>query len=111
MKIFSRASFVGILLTTVAPVVTLAATPADTLVIAQNIDDIVSIDPAEAYEFSSGEYVTQTYDRLVQYEAEDTKKAGRRARRLLGCRRCGEDDRFHAARRRQVHFGQSPGRG
>lgn len=74
MKIFSRASFVGILLTTVAPVVTLAATPADTLVIAQNIDDIVSIDPAEAYEFSSGEYVTQTYDRLVQYEAEDTKK-------------------------------------
>lgn len=29
-----------------------AATPADTLVVAQNIDDIVSIDPAEAYEFS-----------------------------------------------------------
>lgn len=51
-----------------------AATPADTLVVAQNIDDIVSIDPAEAYEFSSGEYVTQTYDRLVQYDAPDLKK-------------------------------------
>jgi len=50
-----------------------ADTPADTLVVAQNIDDIVSIDPAEAYEFSSGEYVTQTYDRLVQYDAADTK--------------------------------------
>ena len=50
-----------------------ADTPADTLVIAQNIDDIVSIDPAEAYEFSSGEYVTQTYDRLVQYDAPDPK--------------------------------------
>jgi len=49
-----------------------AETPADTLVVAQNIDDIVAIDPAEAYEFSSGEYVTQVYDRLVQYDAEDT---------------------------------------
>ena len=39
----------------------------------QNIDDIVAIDPAEAYEFSSGEYVTQTYDRLVQYDAPDVK--------------------------------------
>ena len=45
-----------------------AATPASTLVVAENIDDIVSIDPAEAYEFSSGEYVTQTYDRLIQYD-------------------------------------------
>ena len=53
---------------------TRAATPADVLVVAQNIDDIVSIDPAEAYEFSSGEYVTQTYDRLVQYDAPDVKK-------------------------------------
>jgi len=52
----------------------LAATPADVLVIAQNIDDIVAIDPAQAYEFSSGEYVTQVYDRLVQYDAEDTTK-------------------------------------
>lgn len=51
----------------------LAETPADVLVVAQNIDDIVSIDPGEAYEFSSGEYVTQTYDRLVQYDAPDTK--------------------------------------
>lgn len=49
-----------------------AATPADTLVVAQNIDDIVAIDPAQAYEFSSGELVTNVYDRLVQYDAEDT---------------------------------------
>lgn len=50
----------------------LAATPPDALVVAQNIDDIVSIDPAQAYEFSSGEYVTNAYDRLVQYDAVDT---------------------------------------
>lgn len=51
---------------------TLAATPNNALVVAQNIDDIVSIDPAQAYEFSSGEYVANTYDQLVQYDAEDT---------------------------------------
>jgi peptide/nickel transport system substrate-binding protein len=48
-----------------------AATPANLLVVAQNIDDIVAIDPAQAYEFSSGELVTNVYDRLVQYDAED----------------------------------------
>lgn len=49
----------------------LAATPPQMLVVAQNIDDIVAIDPAQAYEFSSGELVTNVYDRLVQYDAED----------------------------------------
>ena len=49
----------------------LAATPAGVLVVAQNIDDIVAIDPAQAYEFTSGELVTNIYDRLVQYDAAD----------------------------------------
>ena len=49
----------------------LAATPDGVLVVAQNIDDIVAIDPAQAYEFTSGELVTNIYDRLVQYDAED----------------------------------------
>ncbi|HVG46903.1 MAG TPA: ABC transporter substrate-binding protein, partial [Rubellimicrobium sp.] len=48
-----------------------AETPDDILVVAQNIDDIVAIDPAQAYEFTSGELVTNIYDRLVQYDAED----------------------------------------
>lgn len=51
---------------------TMAATPPNALVVAQNIDDMVSIDPAQAYEFSSGEYVANTYDQLVQYDATDT---------------------------------------
>ena len=50
----------------------LADTPDDTLVVAQNIDDVVAIDPAQAFEFTSGELVTNLYDRLVQYDAEDT---------------------------------------
>ena len=49
-----------------------AATPDNILVVAQNIDDIVTIDPASAYEFSSGEYVANTYDTLVRYDATDT---------------------------------------
>ena len=61
---------VSIVALSTAPV--LAETPANALVIAQNIDDIVTIDPASAYEFTSGEYVTNTYDQLVQYDAEDT---------------------------------------
>ncbi|MGD1881705.1 MAG: ABC transporter substrate-binding protein [Paracoccaceae bacterium] len=50
----------------------LAETPSDVLVVAQNIDDIVTIDPASAYEFTSGEYVANTYDTLVRYDAMDT---------------------------------------
>lgn len=73
MRMFKAAVFAASLMMSVAPAA-LAETPAEVLVVAQNIDDIVSIDPAEAYEFSSGEYVTQTYDRLVQYDAPDVKK-------------------------------------
>ncbi|QDY70626.1 ABC transporter substrate-binding protein [Qingshengfaniella alkalisoli] len=53
------------------PLAAHAETPDDVLVVAQNIDDIVAIDPAQAYEFTSGELVTNLYDRLVQYDAED----------------------------------------
>ncbi len=63
--------------TLILPVMAPAAfadTPAGTLVVAQNIDDIVAIDPAQAYEFTSGELVSNLYDRLVQYDAVDTTK-------------------------------------
>jgi peptide/nickel transport system substrate-binding protein len=72
MKLFKAALLAAALTLPLSPTLTLAETPADTLVVAQNIDDIVAIDPAQAYEFSSGEFVTQVYDRLVQYDAEDT---------------------------------------
>jgi peptide/nickel transport system substrate-binding protein len=49
-----------------APAALLAQTPADTLVIASAIDDIVSLDPHEAYEFSGLDYVNNTYDGLVE---------------------------------------------
>ena len=51
-----------------------AATPKDTLVVAKNIEDIVSLDPAEAFEFSSGEVVSNVYEGLIQYDAKDPSK-------------------------------------
>jgi peptide/nickel transport system substrate-binding protein len=50
----------------------LAETPADTLVMAKNIDDIITLDPAEVFELSGGEMINQLYDRIMVYEAEDT---------------------------------------
>jgi peptide/nickel transport system substrate-binding protein len=51
-----------------------AAPPADTLVIVKNIDDILSLDPAEVYEFSSGEIINNVYDRLITFDPTDFSK-------------------------------------
>ena len=51
-----------------SPTALFADTPADTLVIAEAIDDIVSLDPAEAYEFSGLDLVNNTYDGLVEID-------------------------------------------
>jgi peptide/nickel transport system substrate-binding protein len=45
---------------------TQAATPPGVLVIVQDLDDIVSLDPAEGYEQSSMQAFTNLYQRLVQ---------------------------------------------
>lgn len=42
-----------------------AETPADTLVIGDAIDDIVSLDPAESFEFSGNDALNNVYDRLI----------------------------------------------
>lgn len=52
----------------------LAATPADTLVIAKTIDDMISLDPAEAYEFTGIEVIANTYDRIMRFEPTDITK-------------------------------------
>lgn len=40
-------------------------TPKDTLVVGREMDDLISLDPAEVYEVSSTEYILNTYDTLV----------------------------------------------
>ncbi len=51
-----------------------AATPKDTVVIASQIDDLITLDPGEAYEISAQINLSNVYDRLVRYEAEDMTK-------------------------------------
>ena len=48
------------------PRATRAATPRDVVVAGRRIDDLVSLDPHEAFEFSSGEVVTSLYQKLVR---------------------------------------------
>ncbi|MEZ0169545.1 ABC transporter substrate-binding protein [Microvirga sp. TS319] len=51
-----------------------AATPPDTLVQAWQIDDIISLDPAEIFEFSASELAGNTYERLINYDVKDVSK-------------------------------------
>jgi peptide/nickel transport system substrate-binding protein len=51
-----------------------AATPKDTLVVAMAFDDIISLDPAEAFEISAGEMMGNGYDRLLRYDVSDPSK-------------------------------------
>ena len=51
-----------------------AATPKDTLVIAAAFDDIITLDPAESFELSTGELLGNAYDRLVRFDVNDPSK-------------------------------------
>ena len=48
-----------------------ADTPKDTLVMAYQIDDIITLDPAEIFEFTAAEYAGNTYLRLIGYDVND----------------------------------------
>ncbi|MFC6490860.1 ABC transporter substrate-binding protein [Nitratireductor sp. GCM10026969] len=50
---------------------TRAATPEDTLVMAWQIDDIITLDPAEVFEFSASEMMGNSYERLIGYDLEN----------------------------------------
>jgi peptide/nickel transport system substrate-binding protein len=72
-------AFVGAL--TVAATVAIvpaahAETPASTLVMAMNIDDIISLDPAETFELTGGEVNANTYDRITVYEPGESALSG-----------------------------------
>lgn len=63
-----RAAAIAALMAGTAPVAVMAETPADTLVIADAIDDIVSIDPHEAFEFSGVDLNNNLYDTLIELD-------------------------------------------
>ncbi len=49
----------------------LAETPRDTVVMAKRIDDIISLDPQESFEYSGSEICGNVYDKLVNPSDED----------------------------------------
>ena len=48
-----------------------AATPRNTFVLAKDIADIITMDPAEVFELTTGEIVANIYDRVMMFEPED----------------------------------------
>ncbi len=72
MTKFTSAFAAGMLaVVTMTSTAALAATPKDTLVVATTIDDIVSLDPAEAFEFSGGDLLQNTYDHLIEFDPKN----------------------------------------
>ncbi len=49
----------------------LARTPDDVVVMGMSIDDMVSLDPAETFEFTGAEIIGNLYERLVTIDLED----------------------------------------
>ena len=48
-----------------------AATPKNTFVMAKDIADIITMDPAEVFELTTGEIIANIYDRVMMFEPED----------------------------------------
>jgi len=71
-KALAATAAVAVLLSASAPA--FAETPADTLVEAFAIDDIISMDPGEAFEFSTAEMTGNSYSMLVRLDMSDTSK-------------------------------------
>ncbi len=51
-----------------------AQTPKDTIVMGKTIDDLISLDPAESFEFSGGEVLANSYDPLLLADPENGGK-------------------------------------
>ncbi|MCO8050826.1 MULTISPECIES: ABC transporter substrate-binding protein [Proteus] len=61
-----KAKLLSLLVVGALSVPAFAATPANTLIVVQGLDDIVSLDPAESNELSSIQTVPSLYQRIVQ---------------------------------------------
>jgi peptide/nickel transport system substrate-binding protein len=61
----------GALAVALAPATAAPETPKSTLVQAWQIDDLITLDPAEVFEFTGAEYAANVYDRLVTYPVDD----------------------------------------
>ncbi len=72
MRILSAGAALALI--TLAAPQAFAATPADTLVQGFAIDDIITLDPGEAFELSTAEVTANSYSKLVGLDPADTSK-------------------------------------
>lgn len=72
MRILSAGAALALI--TLAAPQAFSATPADTLVEGFAIDDIITIDPGEAFELSTAEVTANSYSKLVGLDPADTSK-------------------------------------
>lgn len=66
-----RLLMLALLLLCFMPQVVFGSTPKNTLVMAFNIDDLITLDPAEIFEFTGAEYAANTYERLINYDVDN----------------------------------------
>lgn len=71
-KLMAVSAFTALMATTATSV--MAQTPKDTVVMAKQIDDIISLDPAEAFEFSGVEVGANVYDKLIGVDLANGNK-------------------------------------
>ncbi|CDX22995.1 ABC transporter, periplasmic oligopeptide-binding protein [Mesorhizobium sp. ORS 3324] len=70
----SRGLLAGVAMSALLAAPAFAVSPPDTLVEGFAIDDIITMDPGEAFELSTAEVTGNTYDLLVRLDLSDTSK-------------------------------------
>lgn len=71
-RFMAAAAIAALTVSTAMPV--FAETPADTLIQAWAIDDIISLDPAEVFEISTTEILGNSYETIIGYDVNDVSK-------------------------------------
>ncbi len=71
---FLSGAAMGLALAVTAAPATWAETPANMLVIANRIDDITTLDPAESFEFAGADVIRNVYMKLVNFDPSDLDK-------------------------------------
>lgn len=71
-SLFGAASALALMMGTTGGVQ--ADTPKDMLIMAKNIGDLITMDPAEVFELTGGEVIANVYDRVMMFEPEDLTK-------------------------------------
>ncbi len=71
-RLLAAVAMTALLVATPAQI--MAETPADTFIQAWTLDDMISLDPAEVFEFSASEIIGNSYEPIIGYDIKDVSK-------------------------------------